>query len=73
MSISNTNDARARKAFIEALSRTADMVFSKNVLFPGRKKWATRWSVPSRPERGMEIHHTQRDKHTSIPTWLLFV
>ena len=39
MSISNTNDARARKAFIEALSRTADMVFFTNeIVISGKKK-----------------------------------
>ncbi|MEN6320087.1 MAG: hypothetical protein ABFD82_15185 [Syntrophaceae bacterium] len=38
MSIRNTDDARARKAFIEALSRTADMVFSTNEIVISEKK-----------------------------------
>lgn len=37
MSPKLTNDGRARKAFIEALRRTADMVFSKEELIISEK------------------------------------
>jgi hypothetical protein len=38
MSTRNTDDARARKAFIEALRRTADMAFSKTEIVISEKK-----------------------------------